>query len=78
MGGVNLDFSDAVMEGDEARLDVTAVMGGIKIRVPHTWNVENRVIATMGGVKDRTHSAIGNKRLVIDGHVLMGGLEIIN
>jgi DUF4097 and DUF4098 domain-containing protein YvlB len=78
MGGIDLDFRDATMEGDEARLDVSAIMGGVKIRVPRTWNVENRIVATMGGVKDRTHSSSGNKRLVISGSVLMGGLEIAN
>jgi hypothetical protein len=78
MGGIDLDFRDAIIDGDEARLDISAVMGGVKVRVPRTWNVENRVVATMGGVKDRTHSSSGNKRLVISGSVLMGGLEIAN
>jgi hypothetical protein len=36
LGGIDLDFRDATIEGDEARLDVTAVMGGVKIRVPRT------------------------------------------
>src|SRR5215470_7030241 len=34
MGGVDLDLRDATMEGDEARIEVSAVMGGIEIRVP--------------------------------------------
>src|SRR5262249_28878308 len=76
MGGVDLDFRDAIMEGDEARLDITSVMGGVKIRIPRTWNVVNRVEAVLGGVEDHTHSTNGNKRLVLQGTVLMGGLEI--
>ena len=78
MGGVDLDFRDAIIEGDEARLDVTAVMGGVTIRVPRTWNVVNRVEPVLGGVEDHTSSMNGNKRLVIEGTVLMGGLEIKN
>jgi predicted membrane protein len=78
MGGVELDFRDAVIEGDEARLDVTAVMGGVEIRVPRTWNVINRVEPVLGGVEDHTNSTNGNKRLVIEGTVFMGGLEIKN
>jgi predicted membrane protein len=78
MGGAELDFRDAIMESDEARLDVTAVMGGVKIRVPRTWNVVNRVKPVLGGVDEHTSSANGNKRLVIEGTVLMGGLEIKN
>jgi hypothetical protein len=78
MGGIDLDFRDAIIEGDEARLEVTAVMGGVNIRVPRNWNVVSRVTPIMGGVKDRTTSRSGNKRLVIEGTVLMGGLDIRN
>ena len=78
MGGVKLDFRDAAMEGNEAEIDVSAIMGGIEIRVPRTWTVINHVTPIMGGVEDHTHSTDGNKRLVIEGTVLMGGLTIKN
>ena len=78
MGGVKLDFRDATMEGNEARIEVSAIMGGIDIRVPRTWTVINRVTPVMGAVEDHTHSTDDNKRLVIDGTVLMGGLKIYN
>jgi predicted membrane protein len=78
MGGIDLDFRDAIIEGDEARLEVSAVMGGVKIRVPRTWNVDSRVVTTLGGMENRTRSGGGNKRLVVSGSVLMGGLEIVN
>ena len=78
MGGVKLDFRDAAMEGNEAEIDVSAIMGGIEIRVPRTWTVINRVTPIMGGVEDHTHSSDVNKRLVIEGTVLMGGLSIKN
>jgi len=78
MGGVNLDLRDATMEGDEARIEVSAIMGGIEIRIPRTWTVINHVSPILGGVEDHTRSADGNKRLVIEGTVFMGGLEIEN
>jgi Cell wall-active antibiotics response 4TMS YvqF len=78
MGAVKLDLRDATMEGDEARIDVSAIMGGVEIRVPRTWTVVNRATPIMGGVKDDTHSSDGSKRLVIEGTVVMGGLEIKN
>src|SRR5688572_23384479 len=34
MGGIEIDLRDAVMDRDEAVLDVSSVMGGVKIRVP--------------------------------------------
>lgn len=78
MGGVNLDFRDATMEGDEARIEVSAIMGGIELRIPRTWTVINRVTPVLGGVEDHTRSADSNKRLVIEGTVFMGGLDIKN
>jgi predicted membrane protein len=78
MGGIDLDFRDATIEGDEARLEITALMGGVKIRVPRNWSVVSRVTPILGGVEDRTTSRSGNKRLVIEGTVVMGGLDIRN
>src|SRR5262249_18509485 len=51
MGGVKLDFRDATMDGNEAKIEVSAIMGGIEIRVPRTWTVVNRVSPVMGGVE---------------------------
>ena len=78
MGGIKLDFRDSTMEGNEARIEISAIMGGVDIRVPRTWTVVNRVTPVMGGVKDHTHSTDSDKRLVIEGTVLMGGLDIRN
>jgi len=78
MGGVNLDLRDATMEGSEATIDVTAVMGGIDLRVPTGWTVVNHVTPVMGGVEDHTRSGDGEKRLIIEGAVVMGGLTIKN
>lgn len=79
MGGINLDFRDANMEGDEARIDISAVMGGVDIRVPRTWTVVNRIVPVMGGVTDRTVAPSESaKRLILDGAVLMGGVKIRN
>lgn len=79
MGGVEIDLRDATMEREEAVLDVSAVMGGVKIRVPENWTVVSKVNTVMGGFKDRTrHPATGDHRVVLKGTVVMGGLEISN
>src|SRR5690349_13304580 len=56
MGGIQLDLRDAIMEGNQATIDVSAVMGGVDIRVPRSWTVINHVTPILGGVKDVTHS----------------------
>jgi predicted membrane protein len=78
MGGVDLDLREATMEGDEARIEVSALMGGVSVRVPRNWRVVNRVTTLMGGFEDHTRQSDTNKRLVVEGTVLMGGLEIKN
>jgi predicted membrane protein len=78
MGGVNLDLRNATMEGSEATIEVQAFMGGVDIRIPRTWTVVNHVTPIMGGVEDHTSSSDGEKRLIIEGTVVMGGLDLKN
>jgi predicted membrane protein len=79
MGGIKLDLRNATMEGNEATIDVTAVMGGAEIYVPRTWTVVNHVTPILGGVTDHTHPSDGNtKRLIIEGTAVMGGVDIKN
>lgn len=84
-GGVELDFRDANIDGDEATLDVTCIFGGVEIRIPDAWNVHSRSIPVLGGYADKTRTSVpqdpsGTKRktLIITGTVIFGGLEIGN
>ena len=55
MGGCELDLRQAEMApGEDATIDVFAVMGGHEIRVPETWAVVTKAVPIMGGVEDRT------------------------
>ena len=84
-GGVELDFRDADIEGEEATIDVNCIFGGVEIRVPTTWSVHSRSIPVLGGYSDKTHrapntdpSAAKGKTLVITGACIFGGVEISN
>jgi len=80
MGGCELDLRHALMAGEEAVVDVMAVMGGIEIRVPTNWTVEVKVLPLLGGVGDETKPdrSAATGRLVLRGVVLMGGVEVKN
>lgn len=79
MGGVDIDLRDATMESEEAVLDVSSVMGGVKIRVPEDWTVVSQVNTVMGGFKDNTrHPRNDSHRLLLKGTVVMGGLQVTN
>lgn len=86
-GGVELDFRDANIDGDEATLEVNCIFGGVEIRVPDTWNVDSKSIPVLGGYSDKTRlspstpqdSAAGKRKtLIITGTVIFGGVEIGN
>jgi len=79
MGGCEIDLRGATIGEGPAVIDVFAVWGGIEIRVPERWAVENRVFPFLGGVEDRTRPAPdATQRLVVKGTVVMGGVEIKN
>ena len=83
MGGCDVDLRDAsIAPNTEAVIDVFAFWGGIDLKVPDDWVVINRVIPLMGGVDDKTRTPIessaAQKRLVVRGIVIMGGISIRN
>jgi len=78
MGGMEIDLRQASIQSD-AVLDVFAMWGGIVLRVPTDWAVLCKGTPILGGIDDKTvPPANPTKRLVVDGFVLMGGVEIRN
>jgi hypothetical protein len=54
MGGTQLDLRQARMApGEEAVIDVFALMGGAVVYVPREWTVDVQTKALMGGVTDQ-------------------------
>lgn len=80
MGGCELDLRKASIQEGEAVLHLIAVMGGIEIWVPENWVVVMQGVPVLGGFEDKTHpsSSDTNKRLVVKGYSVMGGVEIKN
>jgi len=86
MGGCEIDLRHAsIAPGTEAVIEVFAIWGGIEIKVPEDWTVVPRVFPLMGGVDDRSRAPLTSpdkphqeKRLVVRGIVIMGGVGIKN
>ena len=82
-GGFELDLSGCRIPDDEAVVTVFIAFGGGDIRIPRDWNVEVRAFAIFGGTDDKSHHPpldgdVPPKKLVIDGFVVFGGLDIKN
>lgn len=80
MGGCEIDLRDAGIDAAGATINVFAFWGGIEIKVPQGWRIENRVFALMAGAEDSTKGTApaGAPVLIVRGLVVMGGVEIKN
>ena len=77
MGSGNLDLRDAKIVDKPATLEVSVVMGEVKVRVPAEWSVRIANSAIMGDAKDtRPYRGGDTPDLIISGSVTMGSLEI--
>ncbi len=79
MGGCEIDLRHASMRAPAA-IDVFVMWGGIEIRVPDDWTVELRGTPLLAGFVDKTRAPVlaSDKRLIVRGVALMGGVEIKN
>jgi len=80
LGGVQIDLSQADIDGT-AVLNINEVWGGIELIVPPNWQVESNLSVLMGAVEDsrRQYSpttSVANKILILNGSLLMAGVEI--
>lgn len=78
-GGIECDMRDAKIMGKVASLTVTAICGGVDIRVPQGWNIVVKGTPIFGGIDDKSvmHPHDPNApMLVIDVTAVFGGVEI--
>ena len=83
LGGVRLDMRQAGITVDRAVLDVTAIFGGVELRVPETWSVESKGVGVFGGFDDKTirpkqDPNVKTPQLTITGTAVFGGVSISN
>ena len=78
MGAVEIDLRQAAISS-EAVLHLSVIMGGVDIKVPREWSVVINGTPLLGGIEDKTVPPMTpGKRLIIEGSVIMGGVEISN
>jgi hypothetical protein len=81
LGNIELDLRHARIAepGQTTYLEVSAILGGAKIRVPDTWRVQIRGASIMGNYEDKTippNVGVNAPTLVITGFSLMSTIEI--
>ena len=79
LGGLELDFRGAGLEGGKATLDATAIMGAVDIFVPREWRVVIDGTPILGGFEDKRRTipdAEAKATLYLKGAAVMGGITI--
>ncbi len=79
MGGCEIDLRQASLRAP-ATIDIFVMWGGVELRVPDDWTVDLQGTPLLGGFGDRTRppAMATEKRLIIRGVAVMGGVEIKN
>ncbi|MCF6335608.1 MAG: DUF1707 domain-containing protein [Spirochaetales bacterium] len=78
MGGVDLDFSRAVLPPGITEVEFLCLMGGLDIIVPEGINIEVKGLPIMGGIDKKVSDEHfpGQPTIRIHGIALMGGVDI--
>jgi len=82
-GGVHLDLRKAAIAGERAVIDITAVFGGVDIRIPEEWSVTVKGAGIFGAFDDKTiHPRadlnVKTPQLIITGTAMFGGAKVDN
>ncbi len=79
MGGCDIDLREAMPTSDPMVIQVFAMWGGVDIRVPPGWLVQNEAWPILGGIVDSTTPpAVPTHRVILRGNAFMGGVEVKN
>jgi hypothetical protein len=80
MGGISLDFREALLAPGVTQVHVTTIMGGVEIIVPPHVAVQCDGLAIMGGFEEVHRAPVvpdpDRPTLMITGLAVMGGVEI--
>jgi predicted membrane protein len=79
LGSLELDFTRAGLAGGQATLELSAVLGGIEIRVPREWEIVIQGSPVLGGIEDKKRSVPGAEKkgtLFIKATAVLAGIEI--
>jgi hypothetical protein len=79
MGGIDLDLRGAGLAEGTAAIDLSVILGGITVRVPHHWRVEMDAHPLLGGIEDKhtyEPGPQGGGTLRVKASAILGGIEI--
>ncbi|MGI6479438.1 MAG: LiaF transmembrane domain-containing protein [Salinivirgaceae bacterium] len=80
LAGVNVDFKGVKLDNTITTLDVTSILGSVKLFVPTGWTIKNDLSNVLGGILIKNKDANTDREenvLVITGRVVLGNVEVV-
>ena len=80
-GGAELDLTGATLAEGKATLELTAIFGGVDLRVPRNWRLVVEAVPILGGVDDKrapVAEADIKATLYVKATAIFGGVDIKN
>lgn len=77
-GGIELDLSETKTKSKSITMEMEAIFGGVRVRIPKNWEVDSvGMSAVMGGFDNRTDTEEKKDvKLLVSGAAVFGGIEI--
>jgi len=77
-GGGVLDLREVKSAEKNIDLEITTVLGGLKLLVPHNWSINIKNTSVLGGCDNRTRTEEADVQLNISGSTILGGIQLMN
>ena len=77
-GGGVLDLREVKSVEKNIDLEITTVLGGLKLLVPHNWSINIKNTSVLGGCDNRTRTEEADVQLNISGSTILGGIQLMN
>ena len=78
-GGTEIDLTQADIEGIVV-IDIVQAFSGVELIVPSNWEVQSDITTILGSTEDKrmpvSNGPTTNKKLVLTGTCILGGIEI--
>lgn len=77
-GGLKVYFDNALIQNDQAVIEIHASFSSVELYIPKGWNLVNHIEAAFGGVEEKNMNASGGSPVVtLVGSVSFSGVTII-
>ncbi len=78
-GGGEVDLSEVKTTQKVIKLELVAILGGLKLIVPNSWTVKSEGLGILGGYDNNTKiTKKSTTELLIKGTAILGGVEVAN